>query len=574
MDYRETYEFWKTNLAGTEFEAEMEAIGRDEKLKEDSFYQYLEFGTAGMRGVIALGTNRMNVFTVRRSTQGLADYVNKMGQAERGVAIAYDSRLHSDDFALETALVLAQNGVKAYLYDCLHSVPQLSYAVLKLHTFAGVVITASHNPPQYNGYKVYGEDGGQLAVEDAATVTGYINAIDNIFAVKAMDRQEAIDKGLLVYIGEEIDEQYYRDVATIPINRDVIEAQKDKLSVVYTPLHGTGNVPVRHMLGVLGIKNLHVVKEQELPDSRFPTVKAPNPEEPDAFVLATKLANETGANMILGTDPDCDRLGVCVRDGSGEFRVLTGNQIGCLLMDYILSQKQKDFTGDEFVVKSIVSTNMADVIAKHYGVELRDVLTGFKFIAEQIKLSERSGKGHFLFGFEESYGFLSGTFVRDKDACIGATLVTEMTCYYAEKGMTLYDALCALYEKYGYFKEAVTSKTLSGIEGIAKIMSAVETLRAEGLKEIGGFTVVTLRDFETQKATEVATGKATPIDLPKSNVLYFELDGGARFILRPSGTEPKLKAYITASGKTDAEATEKFERLKKAVTDLVDGLTK
>lgn len=573
MDYKETYSFWKNHLAGTEYETEINKIGDDEKLKEDSFYQYLEFGTAGMRGTIALGTNRMNVFTVRRSTQGLADYIKQMGQMDRGVAIAYDSRLHSDDFALETALVLAQNGIHVYLYECLHSVPQLSYAVLKLNAFAGVVITASHNPAQYNGYKVYGEDGGQLAVEDAATVTDYINKIDDVFAIKTMDREEAVKRGILQYVGKEIDESYYQDLKTLIINKEALDAQKDKLNIVYTPLHGTGNIPVRHMLTELGIKNLHVVKEQEMPDSRFPTVKAPNPEEPDAFVLATKLANEKGANMILATDPDCDRLGVAVRIEDNSFKVLTGNQIGCLLMDYILSQKQKGFTGDEFVVKSIVSTNMADVIAGYYHVELRDVLTGFKFIAEQIKLSEQSKKGHFLFGFEESYGFLSGTFVRDKDACNAAMLVTEMCCYYAQKDMTLYDALCALYEKYGYFKEEVTSKSLSGIEGIAKIKNAVETLRKDGLKEIGGFKVSILRDFETQKATEVETGTVTPIALPKSNVLYFELEGGARFILRPSGTEPKLKAYITASGKTEPEAKEKFERLKKAVTEMVDHLT-
>lgn len=573
MNYKEIYNQWKAALEGTPYAEEMAQIGADEKLMEDSFYQDLEFGTAGMRGVIGLGTNRMNIFTVKKATQGLANYINEIGGAERGVAIAYDSRKYSDVFAKETALVLCQNGIKVFLYDCLHSVPQLSYTILKLNCIAGVVITASHNPKIYNGYKAYGEDGGQLAVEGAKIVTGYIKAIDDVFAVKAMDEKEALEKGLLQYIGDDVDQLYYKDVLSLVINKQAIQNQKDKLSIVYTPLHGSGNKPVRHVLGELGISKLAVVKEQEMPDPEFPTVSAPNPEQPDAFRLAIPLANEVGANMILGTDPDCDRLGVVVRDHNNEFKVLTGNQIGCLLLDYILSQKQSSFQGDEFVVKSIVSTPMAVTIANHYGVELRDVLTGFKFIAEQIKLSEESGKGHFLFGFEESYGFLSGTFVRDKDACIASMLVTEMTCYYAEQGMTLYDALCALYAKYGYFKEKVLSKTLSGIEGIAKIKAAVEAVRKEAPKEIAGYPVTAVRDYQLQKRTDLVTGEETPIDLPQSNVLFFEM-GGDSFVLRPSGTEPKLKAYITASAQTDEEAESKFAAILQAVSDLMDDLTK
>lgn len=573
MNYKEIYNQWKAALEGTPYAEEMAQIGADEKLMEDSFYQDLEFGTAGMRGVIGLGTNRMNIFTVKKATQGLANYINEIGGAERGVAIAYDSRKYSDVFAKETALVLCQNGIKVFLYDCLHSVPQLSYTILKLNCIAGVVITASHNPKIYNGYKAYGEDGGQLAVEGAKIVTGYIKAIDDVFAVKAMDEKEALEKGLLQYIGDDVDQLYYKDVLSLVINKQAIQNQKDKLSIVYTPLHGSGNKPVRHVLGELGISKLAVVKEQEMPDPEFPTVSAPNPEQPDAFRLAIPLANQVGANMILGTDPDCDRLGVVVRDHNNEFKVLTGNQIGCLLLDYILSQKQSSFQGDEFVVKSIVSTPMAVTIANHYGVELRDVLTGFKFIAEQIKLSEESGKGHFLFGFEESYGFLSGTFVRDKDACIASMLVTEMTCYYAEQGMTLYDALCALYAKYGYFKEKVLSKTLSGIEGIAKIKAAVEAVRKEAPKEIAGYPVTAVRDYQLQKRTDLVTGEETPIDLPQSNVLFFEM-GGDSFVLRPSGTEPKLKAYITASAQTDEEAESKFAAILQAVSDLMDDLTK
>jgi len=574
MDYRENYLKWLKALKGTENEAELLAMLDNEKDMQDSFYKYLEFGTAGMRGVIGLGTNRMNLFTVKRSTQGLANYINEIGAADKGVAIAYDSRLHGDEFALASALVLANNGIKVYLYDCLHSVPQLSYAVLKLGCIAGIVITASHNPAIYNGYKVYGADGGQLAVEDAATVTNYINGIEDLFAVEEMDKDEAMAKGLLTYISHDLDEEYYNDVVSVCINREVIDAQKDSLNVVYTPLHGSGNIPVQNVLGKLGIKNLHIVKEQQMPDPTFHTVKAPNPEEPDAFVLATKLANEVGANMILGTDPDCDRLGVCVRKQDGSFMVLTGNQIGVLLLDYILSQKQASFTGDEFVVKSIVSTNMAEVIARYYGVELRNVLTGFKFIAEQIKLSEQTGKGKFLFGFEESFGFLSGTFVRDKDACIAATLVTEMTCYYASQGKTLFDALNDLYAKYGYFKEKVLSMTLAGMEGIAKIQNAVKTMRESKPESIGDYKISIIRDYLLQTSTDLQSYQVTPIDLPKSDVLYYELEGGASFVIRPSGTEPKLKAYLTVSG-TDNESAEKaLAALVETVQNLMNDLTK
>lgn len=574
MDYRETYLQWLKALKGTEHEAELMALLDNEKDLQDSFYKYLEFGTAGMRGVIGLGTNRMNLFTVKRSTQGLANYINEIGAADKGVAIAYDSRLHGDEFALASALVLAQNGVKVYLYDCLHSVPQLSYAVLKLGCIAGIVITASHNPAIYNGYKVYGADGGQLAVEDAATVTNYINGIEDLFSVVEMDKQEAIDKGLLTYISHDLDEEYYNDVVSVCINREVIDAQKDTLTVVYTPLHGSGNIPVQNVLAKLGIQNLHIVKEQQMPDPTFHTVKAPNPEEPDAFVLATKLANEVGANMILGTDPDCDRLGVCVRKADGEFMVLTGNQIGVLLLDYILSQKQASFTGDEFVVKSIVSTNMAEVIARYYGVELRNVLTGFKFIAEQIKLSEQTGKGKFLFGFEESFGFLSGTFVRDKDACIAATMVTEMTCYYASQGKTLYDALNDLYAKYGYFKEKVLSMTLAGMEGIAKIQNAVKTMRESKPTEIGGYKISIIRDYLLQTSTDLQSYQVTPIELPKSDVLYYELEGGASFVIRPSGTEPKLKAYLTVSAADNDTAEKALDALVETVQNLMADLTK
>ncbi|MBC8535313.1 phospho-sugar mutase [Feifania hominis] len=572
MDYRQQYQAFQSALEGTVYAAELRALALDEKALEDAFYKDLEFGTAGMRGIIGLGTNRMNIFTVRRSTQGLADYLKQLGRESDGVAIAYDSRLMSETFARETALVLCQNGVRVYLYRTLHSVPQLSYAVLKLHTAAGVVITASHNPPQYNGYKVYGDDGGQLAVEDAAIVTQYIAAAD-LFSVRPMEETEALRRGLLTYIGDELDEQYYADVESLVLNPGAVEQAGGSLSVVYTPLHGTGNIPVRRVLTDIGIRKLHVVREQELPDPEFPTVKAPNPEEPDAFVLARRLADRVDADLILGTDPDCDRLGVCVRGRGGDFHVLTGNQIGCLLLDYILSQNEGRLRGDEFVVKSLVSTRMADVIAAHYGVELREVLTGFKFIAEQIKLSERSAKGRFLFGFEESYGYLAGTFVHDKDACIASMLVTEMACFYSLRGMTLWDALESLYERYGMFCEKVLSWTLTGIEGLGRIKGAVASLRSAPPETIGAHRVLALRDYERRVRVDFVHGGESAISLPQSDVLYFELSDDASFIVRPSGTEPKLKAYLCASAASRDEAQRKFNALFESVTKLLDKLT-
>ncbi len=573
MSYKINYNFWYNALRGTSMQAEMDKIGADEKLKEDSFYRTLEFGTAGMRGIIGLGTNRINIFNVRKCTQGLANYIIQKGKQNRGVAIAYDSRLYSDVFALESALILCKNGIKVYLYDTLHSVPQLSYTILKLNCFSGIVITASHNPPQYNGYKMYGEDGGQLGVEDAATVTEFIEAISDVFALKGMDKEEAINSGLLTFIGEEMDRRYYDDVKTLVMNKEVIARQADKLNVVYTPLHGSGNVPVRTILKEIGLKNVHVVKEQEMPDSAFPTIKVPNPEEAESFVLAGELAKKVGANLMFATDPDCDRLGVCVADKDGVFHALSGNQIGCLLMDYVLSQKKDKLQKGDFVVKSIVSSTMADVIAAHYGVEIRSVLTGFKFIAEQIKLSLEEGNSRFLFGYEESYGYLSGTFVRDKDACIASMLVVEAACYYADKGMTLYDALAQMYEKYGFFKEKVISKTLRGIEGIAKIQNAMVTLREKSPKKIGAFDVIAIRDYKTLKRHDFINDEITDIDLQSSDVLFFELDN-ASFILRPSGTEPKLKAYVTVRGKTDEDGERIFKILLDEVTNLMDTLTR
>jgi len=556
MTYQETYQVWKDALTGTEYEAELALAAKSTETLQDSFYKEMEFGTAGMRGIIGMGTNRMNIFTVKRATQALANNILAHGDPTAGVAIAYDTRKNSDLFARETAGVLCANGISVFMYDTPHSVPQLSFTILELKTTAGVVITASHNPPEYNGYKVYGDDGGQCPVADSDRITQYISQIDDIFHIESMPLDEAERKGLLTYIGKELDEIYFKKVEALCIHPEIIKQQADKLNIIYTPLHGTGNIPVRRVLKDLGVDNLHVVPGQEHPDPAFPTVKAPNPEERQCFDLAIELANQKDANLILATDPDSDRLGVAIRDTGHEFIILTGNQIGCLLMDYVLSQKQKTFSGDEFVVKSIVTSDMVDVIAKHYGVELRSVFTGFKFIAEQIKLSERTGKGKFIFGFEESYGYLQGAFVRDKDAVQAAMMIAEAACWYHSLGRTLYEALIDIYEKYGWFEELVVSKTLYGKEGIEKIQNAVRLLRDKYPEKIGDFHVIAVRDYLKQERFDMSTGKAEPIDMEQSNVLYFELDGG-RFIIRPSGTEPKLKS----------------DQLKVSAVNLIDKLT-
>lgn len=572
MTYQETYRIWKDALTGTEYEEELELTASNAETLQDSFYKEMEFGTAGMRGIIGMGTNRMNIFTVKRATQALANNILAHGDPVSGVAIAYDTRKNSDLFARETASVLCANGINVFMYDTPHSVPQLSFTILELKTTAGVVITASHNPPEYNGYKVYGDDGGQCPVADSDRITEYISQIDDMFHIQSMPLDEAERKGLLTYIGKELDEIYFKKVEALCIHPEIMKQQADKLNIVYTPLHGTGNVPVRRVLKDLGIDRLHVVPAQEHPDPAFSTVKAPNPEERQSFDLAMELANQKEANLILATDPDSDRLGVAIRNTEHEFVILTGNQIGCLLMDYVLSQKQKTFTGDEFVVKSIVTSDMVDVIAKHYGVELRSVFTGFKFIAEQIKLSERTGKGEFIFGFEESYGYLQGAFVRDKDAVQAAMMIAEAACWYHSLGRTLYEVLIDIYEKYGWFEELVISKTLYGKEGIEKIQNAVRLLREKYPENIGDFRVLAVRDYLKQERLDMTTGKTEPIHMEQSNVLYFELDGG-RFIIRPSGTEPKLKSYLSAFSMDKQQAEYQLNQLKVSAVSLIDKLT-
>ena len=563
MGYIQEFKKWQEKLENTPYASELASMTEAEK--ESCFGASLQFGTAGLRAVIGMGTNRMNIFTVRRSTQGLADYLNSVG-AKKGVAIAYDSRRMSDVFAKETALVLAANGIKAYLYSTLHSVPQLSFTILHLGLDAGVVITASHNPTQYNGYKVYGPDAAQIGVAPAAAVTKAIENTADYFDIKTMDEQTALDAGLLEYIGESMDEVYFGKVLSL-LDLNLIKQNADKLSIVYTPLFGSGFVPVTNILKRMGV-TLYVVEEQSQPNSSFPGLSAPNPENAESFEKAIALAKEKDASLILATDPDCDRLGLAIREKNGGYQILSGNQIGCLLLDYVISKHSDSLRGDEFTVKSIVSSPMADVIAEQNGVEMRSVLTGFRFIGEQIRLAQESGKGKFLFGFEESYGYLAGTFVRDKDASIACALCVEMACYYHAKGMTPGDALDAMYEKYGYFAEKVISLTLDTLDGIARIKNAVNTLRENSPSCIASRTVLSLGDYLNGTITK-SDGAVLNTGLPETNMLIFELDGG-RLILRPSGTEPKLKAYCSARGDSRESAEQYLGELEKAAKELMN----
>ncbi len=557
------YNRWKTALMGTEYEKEIEALKGD--ALEDAFSGYLEFGTAGMRGKLGIGINHMNSFTVRRSTQGLANYINNEADAKKGVAIAYDSRNMSEKFARETAWLLAKNGIKVYLYETLHSVPQLSFTILELGCTAGVVITASHNPKEYNGYKVYGADGGQVAPNDAAKITEYINAVDNYLDIEVSD--DVFNNENITLIGKELDEIYYGKLMGILAHKDILEKNAEKLRVIYTPLNGSGNKPVREMLKRIGIENVFVVSEQEYPDGNFPTLTAPNPELRDSFTLAMKLAKEKDANMIIATDPDSDRMGAAVMDGNGEWHILSGNEIGCLLIDHVLSGKKKD---KGYIVSSVVSTMMVDNIASRYGVSAVKVLTGFRFIAEQIKNRKPSGE-NFLFGFEESYGYLAGDFVRDKDGIQAAMLICEAAAVYMEKGMTLYDAVQGLYESYGAFSDETISISRTELGGTEKIKNVVKQLREHTPLEIGEFSVREVSDIYIGKTRNMLTNDSVPVDLPRSNVIVYMTSGG-RVILRPSGTEPKLKIYICTNGKTKAESKEKLEALKKGFLGIIEPL--
>ena len=576
MNYKEMYESWLANDYFDEAtKAELKAIAGNEKEIEDRFYQDLEFGTAGLRGVIGAGTNRMNIYTVRKATQGLANYILKVGGEKRGVAISYDSRHMSPEFADEAALCLAANGIKAYVFESLRPTPELSYAVRYLNCIAGINVTASHNPPEYNGYKVYWEDGAQITPPHDTGIMDEVKKVTDYNTVKTMELAAAKEAGLYEVIGANIDDPYIAELKKTVANQDAIDAEGKNLKIVYTPLHGTGNIPVRRILKELGFTNVYVVPEQELPDGDFPTVSYPNPEAEEAFQLGLALGKKVDADLILATDPDADRLGVYVKDSkTGGYHSLTGNMSGCLIGDYVIGQKQakEGLPADGAFVKSIVSTNMADAIAKHYGIQLIEVLTGFKFIGQKILEFETTGKGTYLFGMEESYGCLTGTYARDKDAVVASMALCEAAAYYKTKNMTLWDAMIAMYEKYGYYKDHVESITLKGIEGLAKIKEIMETLRKETLTEIGGSKVVRVRDYANDTITDLATGKVEPTGLPKSNVLYYELEDEAWVCVRPSGTEPKVKFYIGVKGSSMDEADKKYEALGKAVLDKIHGM--
>ena len=576
MSYKELYNQWLNNPYFDEAtKAELKSIKDNEKEIEDRFYTELEFGTAGLRGVIGAGVNRMNIYTVRKATQGLANYINKIGGQSKGVAIAYDSRRMSPEFADEAALCLAANGIKAYIFESLRPTPELSFAVRELKCIAGINITASHNPPEYNGYKVYWEDGAQITPPHDGGIMAEVKAVTDYETVKTMDKQAAVEAGLYEVIGAAIDDAYMEQLKKQVKRPEAIKACAKDLKIVYTPLHGTGNLPARRVLAELGFENVYVVKEQELPDGEFPTVSYPNPEAAEAFELALKLAKEVDADLVLATDPDADRLGVYVKDAkTGEYITLTGNMSGCLLAEYELSQI-KELTGipeDGALIKTIVSTNMADAIAKAYDAKLIEVLTGFKFIGQQILGFEESGKGTYLFGFEESYGCLIGTHARDKDAIVATMALCEAAAYYKTKNMTLWDAMVAMYEKYGFYKDDIKSITLKGKEGLEKIQDILTTLRNNTPSTIGKYKVISARDYKLDTIKDMATGEVRPTGLPKSNVIYFDLEDDAWVCCRPSGTEPKIKFYYGIKGESLEDANELSEKLGAEVLAMINSM--
>lgn len=574
MDYLKKYEEWLTDATFDEgTKEELRGIKEDDNEIKERFYKDLEFGTAGLRGIIGAGTNRMNVYTVRKATQGLANYIIKKGMQGNGVAIAYDSRRMSPEFAQEAALCLAANQIKAFIFESLRPTPELSYAVRKLGCAAGINITASHNPPEYNGYKVYWEDGAQITPPHDKGIMDEVTAVTDYSSVKTTDLESAKASGMYEVIGADIDDGYIAKLKKQVIHQDAIDTAGKDLKIVYSPLHGTGNIPARRILSELGFENVYVVKEQELPDGEFPTVSYPNPEAEEAFTLGLKLAKEVDADLVLATDPDADRLGVYVKDTkSGEYKVLTGNMSGCLLADYEIGQRKalKGLPEDGCLIKTIVTSNMADAIAKGYGTGLIEVLTGFKYIGQQILGFETSGKGSYLFGFEESYGCLIGTYARDKDAIVATMALCEAAAYYKTKGMTLWDAMIDMYERFGYYKDDIQSVTLKGIEGLQKIQEILDTLRNNPPAEIDGHKVIKARDYQADTIKDIATGEVTATGLPSSNVLYYDLTDDAWICVRPSGTEPKVKFYYGVKGDSLSDADEKSQKMGKAVLNLVN----
>ena len=569
MDYKKQYDFWLEDAYfDDKTKEELRGIAGDEKEIEDRFYKELEFGTGGLRGVIGAGTNRMNIYTVRKATQGLANYIISQGGKDRGVAIAYDSRRMSPEFADEAALCLAANGIKAYVFDALRPTPELSFALRTLGCISGIVITASHNPPEYNGYKAYWEDGAQVTAPKDKEIIEEVKKVTDYHQVKTMDKAKALEEGLYQVIGKEIDDAYMVELKKQIIHPEIIKEVADDIRIVYSPFHGTGNVPVRRILSELGFKHVYVVPEQELPDPDFTTLDYPNPEDPKAFTLALKLAKEKNADIVLATDPDADRLGIYALDkASGEYIPFTGNMSGMLIAEYIL--KERTATGkmpeNPALVTTIVTTNMASAIARDYNVKFIEVLTGFKYIGEQIKLFEQTGSNNYVFGLEESYGCLAGTHARDKDAVVAVMCLCEVAAWCKKNGITVWDQMLKLYEKYGYFKETQYAITLKGIDGSRQIAEMMDKLRSNPPKSFGELTVKELRDYDKDVTKNMATGEETPTGLPKSNVLYFDLTNDSWCCARPSGTEPKIKFYMGFKGRSLSDAQDKVEKLTEAL---------
>jgi len=565
MGYQEQFEFWLEDSYFDEAtKQELLAIRNDEKEIEDRFYKELAFGTGGLRGVIGAGTNRMNIYTVRKATQGLANYIKKQGGEKKGVAIAYDSRRMSPEFADEAALCLAANGIKAYVFDALRPTPELSFALRELGCISGIVITASHNPPEYNGYKCYWEDGAQVTAPKDKEIITEVNNVTDYHTVKTMEKEEAVKAGLYEVIGKEMDDKYMVELKKQIIHPEVIKEMAEDMKIVYSPFNGTGNVPVRRILSELGFQNVYVVPEQEMPDPDFTTLDYPNPEDPKAFTLALKLAKEKNADIVLATDPDADRLGIYALDTkSGEYVPFTGNMSGMLIAEYILRERAATGTMPEnpALVTTIVTTNMARAISDDYKVKFIEVLTGFKFIGEQIKLFEQNGSNHYVFGLEESYGCLAGTHARDKDACVAVMCLCEVAAYCKKHGMTLWDMMLQMYEKYGYFKETQYTITMKGVSGAKEIAALMDKLRSNPPKAIGDAKVLKFRDYQENKIVDMETGAVSETGLPRSNVLYFELPNNCWCCARPSGTEPKIKFYMGVVGNSLEDAQARVEKL-------------
>lgn len=566
---KKNYEYWCTSpIFDDATKAELKSLEGNEDEIFDRFYRELEFGTGGLRGVIGAGTNRMNFYTVGKATQGLANFINKQGAAAKGVAIAFDSRRMSPEFADTAACVLAANGIKAYIFDSLRPTPELSFALRTLGCTAGIVVTASHNPPEYNGYKVYWEDGAQITAPKDAQIIGEVNAIKDYEEIKKMTTEAAKEAGLYEVIGKEIDDKYMEALKKLVLHPEAIKQMASSLKIVYTPLHGTGNVPVRRVLKELGFEQVTVVPEQELPDGNFPTVSYPNPEDKKAFVLALDLAKKVDADLVLATDPDADRLGVYAKDTkTGEYKVFTGNMSGMLICEYEMSQKKAlgILPANGALVTTIVSSNMAQAVAKEYGMKFIECLTGFKYIGEQIKFFEQTGSNEYVFGFEESYGCLVGTHARDKDAVVAVMALCEAAAYYKTQGITLWDQMLNIYNKYGYYKEDLFTMTFKGADGAKKMQDMMDAYRKNTPKQVGAYKVLRLRDYKNDVITDLATGETAPTGLPKSNVLYFELENDAWFCVRPSGTEPKIKFYAGIKGTSLEDSAKKLDELMEAI---------